>query len=74
MLEEAELARLHQIARPAWWLWTHTFVLCLLAEAYGRAGLPQKGLAVIAEIPERALETVYGPEVYRCRGELLLHQ
>jgi len=74
VLEEAELARLHQIAHPPWWLWTHTFVVCLLAEAYGRAGLPQKGLAVIAEIPEQALETVYGPEVHRCRGELLLRQ
>jgi tetratricopeptide (TPR) repeat protein len=74
VLEEAELARLHQIARPPWWLWTHTFVFCLLAEGYGRAGLPEKGLAVMAEIPEQALETVYGAEVHRCRGELLLRQ
>jgi predicted ATPase len=74
VLEEAELARLHQTARPPWWLWTHTFTFCLLAEAYGRADLPEKGLAVMAEIPEPALETVYGPEVHRCRGELLLRQ
>jgi tetratricopeptide (TPR) repeat protein len=74
VLEEAELAHLHQIARPPWWLWTHTFVFCLLAQAYGRAGLPEKGLAVMTEIPEQALETVYGSEVHRCRGELLLCQ
>jgi len=74
VLKESELARLHQTARPAWWLWTHTFVFCLLAEAYARAGLPDRGLAVIAEIPKQALEAVYAPEVHRCRGELLLGQ
>jgi hypothetical protein len=71
-LEESELARLHQTARGPWWLWTDTFTFCFLAEAYGRAGLPDRGLAVLAEIPEQALETVYAPEVHRCRGELLL--
>jgi hypothetical protein len=65
---------LHQIARPAWWLWTHTFVFCLLAEAYSRAGLPDRGLAVMSEIPGEAFDTVYGPEIHRCRGELLLRQ
>jgi predicted ATPase len=74
VLEESELARLHQIARPAWWLWTHTFVFCLLAEAYSRAGLPDRGLAVMSEIPGEAFDTVYGPEIHRCRGELLLRQ
>jgi class 3 adenylate cyclase/tetratricopeptide (TPR) repeat protein len=73
-LEESELARLHQAARPPWWLWTSTFTFCLLAEAYARAGLPDRGLAVLAEIPEQALEAVYAPEVHRCRGELLLVQ
>jgi predicted ATPase len=29
---------------------------------------------VLAEIPERALEAVYAPEVHRWRGELLLGQ
>jgi class 3 adenylate cyclase/tetratricopeptide (TPR) repeat protein len=74
VLEEPELARLHQIAHSPWWLWTHTFVFCLLADAYARAGLPERGLAVMAEIPEQALDTVYGPEVHRCRGALLLSQ
>jgi DNA-binding SARP family transcriptional activator/tetratricopeptide (TPR) repeat protein len=74
VLNEAELACLHQTARPPWWLWTHTFLFCLLAEAYARSGLPERGLAVIAEIPERAMDTVYGSEVHRCRGELLMSQ
>jgi tetratricopeptide (TPR) repeat protein len=73
-LEESELARLHQTARPPWWLWFDTFVFCLLAEAYARAGMPDRGLVALAEIPERALETVYAPEVHRWRGELLLGQ
>jgi predicted ATPase len=73
-LEDAELARLHQTARPPWWHWAHTFVFCLLAEACARAGRPDRGLAALAEIPEQALENVYAPEVHRCRGELLLSQ
>ena len=73
-LEESELARLHQETRPDRWLWIHTFAFCLLAEAYGRADLPERGIAVLAEIPEQALEMVYAPEVHRCRGELLLGQ
>jgi tetratricopeptide (TPR) repeat protein len=73
-LEESELARLHQRARPPWWLWFNSFVFCLIAEAYARAGMPDGGLAALAEIPEQALETVYAPEVHRWRGELLLGQ
>jgi tetratricopeptide (TPR) repeat protein len=74
VLNEPELARLHETARPVWSLWSHTFVFCLLAQAYARAGLPERGLAVIAEIPEQAFDTVYGPEIHRCRGDLLLDQ
>ena len=73
-LEESELARLHQTARPPWWLWFSSFTFCLLAEAYARAGMPDRGLAALAEIPEQALENVYAPEVDRWRGELLLLQ
>jgi predicted ATPase len=36
--------------------------------------MPDKGLAVLAEIPEHSIETVYSSEIYRCRGELLLSQ
>jgi len=73
-LEQSELDQLHQSLRSSWWLWIQTFASCLLAEAYARAGRSDKGLAVLAEIPEHALEMVYSSEVYRCRGELLLNQ
>jgi class 3 adenylate cyclase/tetratricopeptide (TPR) repeat protein len=73
-LAESELTRLHQAARPPWWGWSSSFIFCLLAEAYARAGMPDKGLAVLAEIPEHSIETVYSSEIYRCRGELLLSQ
>ena len=73
-LEESELDRLHQNLRSSWWIWTHTFECCLLAEAYARGGRPDRGLAVLAGIPEHSLEMVYSSEIYRCRGELLLSQ
>jgi class 3 adenylate cyclase/tetratricopeptide (TPR) repeat protein len=71
-LEEPELAHQHQAARPPWWAWHHTFAFCVIAEAYGRAGRPERGLSVLAEIPESSFETVYASEIYRCRGNLLL--
>jgi ATP/maltotriose-dependent transcriptional regulator MalT len=73
-VDESELARLHQAARSPWWQWNHSFGFCLLAEAYARVGMPDTGLATLAEIPEDALETVSGPEIHICRGELLLRQ
>jgi DNA-binding NtrC family response regulator/tetratricopeptide (TPR) repeat protein len=73
-LEESELAGLHQRARSPWWGWSNSFIFCLLAEAYARAGMPDRGLAALAEVPEHSLETVYSSEIYRCRGELLLSQ
>ena len=73
-LELSELQRLHQDIRAPWGQWARTFAACLLAEAYARAGRPDMGLAALAEIPEEPVETVYSPEVYRCRGELLLSQ
>ena len=72
--EEVELEQLHQNLRSRWWLWTHTFASCLLSEGYGRAGRPDRGLAVLAEIPEHSLGMVYSSEIYRCRGELQLSQ
>ena len=73
-LEESELARLHQSARPPSSRWSNVFAFCLLAEAYARAGVPDRGLAALAEIPEDSPETVYSSEIHRCRGELLLSQ
>src|SRR5262245_59356913 len=49
-LEESELDQLHQNFRWPWWLWIQTFASCLLVEAYAKAGRPDKGLAVLAEI------------------------
>src|SRR5262249_26956278 len=74
MLPESELVRLHQAARPRWWGSSSSFMFCLLAEAYTRADMPDRGLAALAEIPEHSVETVYSSEIYRCRGELLLRQ
>jgi class 3 adenylate cyclase/tetratricopeptide (TPR) repeat protein len=73
-VDEPELTRLHQAVRSPWWQWNHSFGFCLLAEAYGRAGMPDRGLATLMEIPKDALETVSGPEIHRWRGELLLTQ
>ena len=73
-LEVSELERLHQDIRGPWWQWIRTFASCLLAEAYARASRPDLGLAVLAEIPAEPAETVYSPEVHRCRGDLLLRQ
>ena len=57
---------------PIWW---RAHILALLAEAYGRAGKVDEGLAALAE----ALRAVddkgigfYEPELHRLRGELLL--
>jgi class 3 adenylate cyclase/tetratricopeptide (TPR) repeat protein len=74
MRDESELDRLHQSLRSPWWLWLSTFAACLLAEADARAGRPDKGLALLSEIPEHCLEMVYSSEIDRCRGELLLSQ
>ena len=62
-LEQSELDQLQQNLRSSWWLWIQTFASCLLAEAYARAGRPDRGLAVLAEVPEHALEMVYSSEV-----------
>src|SRR4029450_12068361 len=74
MMEDSELDRLHQSLHSSWWLWLSTFSACLLAEACARAGRPDKGLALLSEVPEHSLEMVYSSEIYRCRGELLLSQ
>jgi class 3 adenylate cyclase/tetratricopeptide (TPR) repeat protein len=74
MMEDSELDRLHQSLHSSWWLWLSTFSACLLAEACARAGRPDKGLALLSEVPEHSLEMVYSSEIYRCRGQLLLSQ
>jgi predicted ATPase len=52
-----------------------TYHLGLLAEAYGKAGQPREGLAVLAEaqaLVEKNEERFWEAELYRLRGELLL--
>jgi predicted ATPase len=51
-----------------------TYLLCLLAEAYGKAGQADEGLAALAEVPgliEKSEERYWEAEVQRTRGELL---
>jgi predicted ATPase len=52
-----------------------SYYLCLLAEAYRRAGLPRSGLAELAAaqtLMEKNDERFWEAELYRLRGELLL--
>jgi class 3 adenylate cyclase/predicted ATPase len=58
-----------ETGRPYW--------LALLAEAYGIRGQPEAGLTVLTEaltLAETTGERWYEPELYRLKGELLLHQ
>jgi serine/threonine protein kinase/predicted ATPase len=54
-----------------------TYLLCLLAEAYGQAGRAADGLAVLGEVPsliEAHQEHFWEPELHRLRGVLRLAQ
>jgi class 3 adenylate cyclase/tetratricopeptide (TPR) repeat protein len=50
----------------------HTSCACLLAEAYGSAGRPDRGLDTLASLSQEQRETFFAPEVHRLEGELLL--
>jgi class 3 adenylate cyclase/predicted ATPase len=50
----------------------YTSCACLLAEAYGIAGRPDKGLEVLASLTQEQRETFFAPEVHRLEGELLV--
>jgi len=50
----------------------HTSCACLLAEAYGSAGRPDKGRDVLASLSQEQRETFFAPEVHRLEGELLV--
>jgi predicted ATPase len=55
----------------------HSYSLALLAEAYGKAGQPEDGLATLAEalaLVDKSGERFYEAELYRLRGELTLHK
>jgi predicted ATPase len=54
-----------------------SYYLALLAEAYGKAGQAEDGLAALAEtltVIDKSGERFYEAEVYRLKGELLLMQ
>jgi predicted ATPase len=53
----------------------HSYSLALLAEAYGKEGQVEAGLAVLAEaltVVDKTGERLYEAELYRLKGELLL--
>ncbi|PWU22915.1 MAG: hypothetical protein C5B48_09490 [Candidatus Rokuibacteriota bacterium] len=50
----------------------HTSCACLLADAYGRVGQPEKGLEALAALSAEQRETFFAPEVHRLDGELIL--
>jgi predicted ATPase len=54
-----------------------SYFLALLAEAHGTLGEPEAGLVVLVEaltLVDKTGERWYEPELYRLKGELLLHQ
>ena len=54
-----------------------SYYLALLAEAYGKAGLAEEGLAALAEaltVVDKSGERFYEAELHRLRGELTLAQ
>ena len=54
-----------------------TYMLAILAEAYGQAGQVEEGLTALAEAVaavDRTGERVYEAELYRLKGELTLQQ
>jgi predicted ATPase/class 3 adenylate cyclase len=55
----------------------HSYYLALLAEAYGKAGQTEDGLATLAEaltVVDKSGERFYEAELYRLKGELTLAQ
>ncbi len=55
--------------------WCQSYNLALLAEAYGKAGQAEEGLATLAEaltVVDQSGERFYEAELYRLKGELLL--
>ena len=54
-----------------------SYYLVLLAEAYGKAGQAEEGLATLAEaltVVDKTGERFYEAELYRLKGELTLQQ
>jgi tetratricopeptide (TPR) repeat protein len=77
---EAEIVQMRQglaAYRVSGAVESQTYMLALLAEAYGKVGQVEEGLAAVAEALEfvdRTGERYYEAELYRLRGELTLAQ
>jgi class 3 adenylate cyclase/predicted ATPase len=55
----------------------HSYYLALLAEAYGKAGQAEDGLAALGEaltVVDKSGERFYEAELYRLKGELMLQR
>ena len=78
--EKKELTRYTRVwppARPQGQSCISPYFLALLAEAYGKAGQAEEGLATLAEAlatVDRTGERFYEAELYRLKGELTLAQ
>src|SRR5262249_44442485 len=77
--EEAGIAQIRQglAALPVTGVGTRRGYMDLLAEAYGKAGQPDAGLRVVAEVWASSTRPAQGmgtTELYRLQGELLLRQ
>ncbi len=50
--------------------WRYAISVCLLAKRFGDAGVPARGLEVLASLGDAERTSYYGSEVYRIEGEL----
>jgi class 3 adenylate cyclase len=50
--------------------WRYAIGVCLLATRYGEAGVPARGLEVLASLGDAERASYYGSEVYRIEGDL----
>lgn len=56
----------------AGWPWGASISFGLVADIYARAGQPAKGLHMLKSLEPKHYEGLYGPEIYRLHGNLLL--
>lgn len=56
----------------AGWPWSASISFGLVADIYGRTGQPAKGLDMLRSLEPKHFEGLYGPELHRLYGNLLL--
>ncbi len=59
-------------AQGSFTAWRRSYVLSMLAELNGASGYAEEGLRILASIDEVSRAAVYGPEIARIEGELML--